>query len=69
MYLKDLEQQEYFVVNTVFKDGSKAIHGMELGKVHLLTKNQLRGVKAYHTRHNCNYEIYKVSVKLGERIQ
>lgn len=69
MDLEDLEQQEYFVVNRIFDDGSKSVHGINLDKTHILTKQQLKTVKAYLKKRGFGLEIYKVSVKLGERIQ
>lgn len=69
MRIEDFKNQEYYVVYEIFKDGSKSVYGAELDKYHILTKNQLRGVKAYFTRCGGNYEIYKVSVQMGERVQ
>lgn len=69
MLIEDFNNTEWYIVYEIFLDGSKSIYGMNLDKMPIMNKKQLRTVKAHLKRKGVNYEVQRVSVQLQDIIE
>ena len=69
MRIEDFNNTEWYIVYEIFLDGSKSIYGMNLDKMPIMNKKQLRTVKSHLKRRGLNYEVQRVSVQLQDIIE
>lgn len=68
MELQDIEKQKWYVVNKIFKNGTKYVYGANLGLNYIFRQNQLRGVKASLKRYGYDYEVYEVNIQVLNKV-
>ena len=69
MRIEDFNNTEWYIVHEIFLDGSKSIYGMNLDKMPIMNKKQLRTVKSHLKRKGVKYEVQRVSVQLQDIIE
>ena len=69
MQIEDFNNTEWYIVYEIFLDGSKSIYGMNLDKMPIMNKKQLRTVKSHLKRKGVKYEVQRVSVQLQDIIE
>lgn len=69
MLIEDFNNTEWYIVYEIFLDGSKSIYGMNLDKMPIMNKKQLRTVKSHLKRKGVKYEVQRVSVQLQDIIE
>ena len=69
MRIEDFNNTEWYIVYEIFLDGSKSIYGMNLDKMPIMNKKQLRTVKSHLKRRGLKYEVQRVSVQLQDIIE
>lgn len=68
MELQDIEKEKWYIVNEIFKNGSKSIYGTNLGTNYIFTQRQLRGIKGSLKRYGYDYEVYEVNIQVLNKV-